>query len=208
MMDNDDPKKGLQTVKAGTWLTESSKKPSAAKMQEVKALVKSILIRWPDYGKAAIEYKLALVEYFAGLSDVEQTYLADPQFGLSAKSEFLPTQALCEKLLEERRNRWGTPRDYSGYKRDENGRLVDDPGGYKPQIVPYISNREHRNPLFYEASKIDEEASKAGMLRAARMVAYVKTLGAGNAEKGWLIAIERGIEEPPADFQVDTLVSK
>jgi hypothetical protein len=86
-------------------------------LENARSLAKSILQRYPDYGKSPPEYIAAVVEIIASYSPWVQSRLADLRTGIPARCEFLPTVAAIVKLAEplaaqeaeaeERRRRYG-----------------------------------------------------------------------------------------------------
>lgn len=161
-------------------------------------MAKLILKTYPEYSKSPPEYLAAIVSVIASYPLETQNRLANLRVGIPAKCKFLPTVADIVQMGDElAKPRFGEVRDY--------GPRVVDTTPYHPEIVPYISNRETRNPDEYSQFRADDEKTKEGIRRADRMLAYVKTLGHGSALDGWLVAIEQGITEPPADFEADNL---
>ncbi len=168
----------------------------AEKMQNASRVAKQVLGAFPDYAKTTPEYTLAIVRVIASYPPWVQSKLADLRTGIPAKCKFLPTVADIVEMADRMgNNQFGgmALRDYSG--------LVVDDRPYHPEIVPYVSNRPTRNPAHYQGVNADQEKTKEGIRRAERMTAYVRELGDGDGLKGWMIAIERGEDEPPADWQ-------
>ncbi len=147
-------------------------------------------------------YVVSMAQYFATLSEVEVVALEDMRTGLSARCQFLPTQADCENLLAERAKRWGTLPDYSHIQRGEDRKPIVDHSERKAQPPIYVlDSRGNRRPWHPED---DEKFArmKAAATKANRMQAYALHLGNGNAERGWQIIMDGAIDEPPADFEV------
>lgn len=176
-------------------------KPSAAKMKNLEPMVIRLLSRWPDYGKTGPAYLLSMVEYFAGLSDSDADFLMDKNTGISAKSEFLPNEAACNKLLEERRNKWGPLPDYSHIVRGADGKpLVDNTPSSLKQPA-FIQDRYGNRRVWTPEDDEREARTKDMANKAWRMQAYAKHLGEGDMDRGWQIIMDAAISEPPADFK-------
>lgn len=77
----------------------SSTAPSnseSARLQRLKAgrdAAKTILSRYPDYGKSPPEYLAGIAELLADIPPENLRVMVDPRIGISAKHKFLPTQA-------------------------------------------------------------------------------------------------------------------
>jgi hypothetical protein len=173
-------------------------------LKAVKAasrVAETILTSYPDYGKTHRNYTDEIVALIAGYPPEIQARIADLKTGIRSKCDFLPTIAKITEFVEEitRPNFPGI--GLRDYRNSDGTRRAVDTEPYRPEIVPYISNRETRNPEHYAAARKSEAETLAGIRRAERMLSYVKELGNGSALDGWLIAIERGEGEPPADWE-------
>lgn len=170
-------------------------------MKAATKAAETILTTYPDYGKAHKNYTTEIIRLIASYPPEIQERIADLQTGIRSRCDFLPTIAKITEFVAEitKPNFPGIGlRDYSG--------LEVDTKPYHPEIVPYISNRETRNPDHYAAAKVEDAKTREGIRRAERMLKYVKELGNGSALDGWLIAIERGEEEPPTGWEARPII--
>jgi hypothetical protein len=170
-------------------------------MKAATKVAETILTTYPDYGKTHDNYTTEIIKLIASYPPEIQTRLADLRTGIRARCDFLPTIAKITEFVAEI-----TKPNFPGiglrdYRNLDGTRRVVDTEPYRPEIVPYISNRETRNPEHYAAARKSEAETLAGIRKAERMLAYVKELGNGSALDGWLIAIERGEDAPPADWR-------
>lgn len=150
-----------------------------------------------DYGKTTDNYTIDIIDLIASYPSDIQARLADLKTGIRSKCKFLPGIADITEFVAEI-----TKSNFPGfglrdYGHSDGSRREADTEPYHPEIVPYISNRETRNPEHYAAARVEDAKTREGIRKAERMLAYVKELGNGSALDGWLIAIEREEDEPP-----------
>lgn len=156
----------------------------------------ALLKMFPDFDKATKESVAAIAAKLESLSPEMVRKICNPVSGIATRQAFAPTVFHITEFVAEI-----TKSNFPGFGlRGQLAREVD-PEPYHPEIVPYISNRDTRNPEHYAAAKVEDAKTREGIRKAERMLAYVKELGNGIALDGWLIAIERGEEEPPADWK-------
>jgi len=167
-------------------------------MQNASRVAKTILGAYRDSPTATKEYTVAILQVIASYPADIQTRLADLRTGIPGKFKFLPAVAEIVEFADELTK---PPVYFPGFGIADYSGLKVDPEPYRPQIVPYISNRATRNPNHYAAAKVEDAKTREGIRKAEHMLAYVKDLGNGSALDGWIIAIERGIGEPPEGWE-------
>lgn len=116
-------------------LTPSQTRQSAERVDMARKAAKKILSSYPDYGKAPPEYGVNLAEYLSFLTQDEIAAVMDPKHGVTARCQFLPTNAdiqACLKDSQERREKF-TPTN-SGYQRFGS---VCTPNDAKPDKTPF-----------------------------------------------------------------------
>ena len=82
----------------------SSTQSSMDRLQRLKAgkeFAEKILKRYPEYGKAPVEYLAAITELLAACDYRTQCRMADIMTGISARCQFLPTVADFAKFAAE-----------------------------------------------------------------------------------------------------------
>lgn len=176
----------------------------AERMQNASRVAKAILGAYRDSPTATKEYTVAILQVIASYPADIQTRLADLRTGIPGKFKFLPAVAEIVEFADELTK--PKPDLFPGiglvsYCHSDGRRREVDLEPYRPQIVPYISNRATRNPDHYAAAKVEDAKTREGIRKAEHMLAYVKELGNGSALDGWLIAIESGIGEPPEGWE-------
>ena len=96
---------------------------------------KKILSSYPDYGKAPPEYVVNLAEYLSFLTHDEIATVMHPKTGITARTQFLPTNAEVQALLrEEEEKRRQYQSSHSGYQRFPS---VCTPEDAKPDKTPF-----------------------------------------------------------------------
>lgn len=153
-----------------------------------------ILKRYPDYGRAPAEYVLAIIEIIASYPITTIEHLADIKIGVSAACKFLPTVAdvvECAKVIEMNLQKFAPAREIQ--------RRPVDPEEYHAKQIPRVYDRfgERVRP----EDQIDDAKWREGMARTQRMTMFVAELGEGDSLRGWEIAMERGLNAPPEDWQ-------
>ena len=78
---------------------------------------KKILTSYPDYGKAPPEYGVNLAEYLSFLTPDEISVVMNPRTGITAKTQFLPTNAEIQALLREHEEKQRQFKTHTHYKR-------------------------------------------------------------------------------------------
>ena len=128
----------------------SSTAPSSsesASLQRLKAgrdAAKTILCRFPDYGKAPPEYLAGIAELLASFdADVLRT-MTDPRIGISARCKFLPTQADIVEVAEALEARRHATRDL------RQGRVPEQVYQRKPMPFPKLWAAFHSEPTLLD----------------------------------------------------------
>jgi hypothetical protein len=137
---------------------------------------------------------LRVTEVLATYRDRTLEILADPKLGIPARCKFLPSIAEIIELASDIEN----PKPSFMLSREFVRREVD-PESYRPKQIPVIFDRRGNRVRLSDA--IDDEKWRAGMARAQRMTMFIHELGGGDSLRGWEIAMERGLSEPPEDWQ-------
>lgn len=172
-------------------------------MRKAVETVDKILRTFPEYGKAPPSYVASLVEIVAYYPSLMALF-ADKVKGIPARCKFLPTIADFVAMATE----LTPPDDGTSARvadlaaRVEQARLTAPEGDYHAKQIPryYDKHRNEIRPGEAEERLEQFERDKASMARVQRMTSYVKELGNGDALAGWQIAIERGIQEPPENW--------
>lgn len=97
-----------------------------------------MLKRWPDYGKAPVEYLAGMIEIFEEYSEPVQIKLAHPRFGLRGLCVFLPTNADVVKLGDQ-------------FQRELAASQVKP---QKPVLVEFHQSPEERNRVGEKMAKL------------------------------------------------------
>jgi len=187
-----------QLMTNGTASTPSLPRPSVERQEAVKPVVREMFSGFPDYGKAPAPYLMAILEFVAGLNDDEIAHLMHPRTGVAARCNFLPTKADMVKILNEAEavaSKFRASTDNRHLKRDTRP--------YEPKQVPQFFDR-HGNRITEaeaQARAAEHRVNVESMKRVERVTAYARMLGNGDGMAGWQIMVERGISEPPEDWQ-------
>lgn len=84
-------------------LTQSSQKPSAAKMEKAIAAYRTLMRGRPDYGKESPDYAVGLTETLSHLTEEELAWVTNPREGLATVCKFLPTPADVHEFIRAKR---------------------------------------------------------------------------------------------------------
>lgn len=142
---------------------------------------------------------MGLIDCISNYPTAIQVRLADVTTGISARCRFLPTVAdvveFAAPLMADR----ARSDDFAARIAAQRA-LPLPPQGQQPVRIfdkrgDEIKERDDTERL------ARHQRDQASMARVQHMTAYVKELGDGDALKGWQIAIERGIDAPPADWK-------
>lgn len=167
-------------------------------------MAEKILSSYPDYGKSPATYTAGIIEAIAHYPASVQAFLADPITGIRARCAYLPTIADVVKMASE-----ATDRDNERVRVEDLARRValarQKPiTAYKsPERVLDARNNEITPRAAAEIAERHRQ-DVASLARVARQRAFILELGDGDGLKGWQIAIERGIEDVPADWKPKT----
>ena len=113
-------------------------KPSAAQMDLGRKAAKKILTSYPDYGKAPPEYGVNLAEYLSYLTEEEVAIVMNPKHGITAKTQFLPTNAEIQALLREHEEKRSQFRPaHTSYSRFESVCTEKDLGSDRGPFRPF-----------------------------------------------------------------------
>lgn len=167
-------------------------------MKKARDTALKILQRFPDYGKSPPQYVAGLVELIRTYPADIQAEFADVRTGISARTKFLPTAADFVDManeIEAKRAQYRASTDNRHLKRDTRP--------YEPKQVPQFFDR-HGNRITEaeaQARAAEHRVNIESMKRVERTTAYARMLGNGDGMAGWQIMVERGISEPPEDWQ-------
>jgi len=99
---------------------------------------KKILSSYPDYGKAPPEYVVNLAEYLSFLTHDEISVVMHPKTGITARTQFLPTNAEIQALLKENEERQRAFKPSpTPYRRFESVCTAEDAGPDRRSFQPY-----------------------------------------------------------------------
>lgn len=104
-------------------------------MQRLKAgmeAAKTILSRYPDYGKAAPEYLASIAELLADIPPENLKVMVDKYIGISARCKYLPTHADFVEFDEKLEARRFATRDL------RQGRVAEPVKSQKPMPFPKL----------------------------------------------------------------------
>ena len=76
-------------------------KQSADRVDMARKAAKKILSSYPDYGKASPDYAVLLAEFLSFLTEEEIGAVMHPRHGVTAKTEFLPTNKQIQEVVNE-----------------------------------------------------------------------------------------------------------
>lgn len=94
------PTPSLQDLKSSI-APSSSESENLQRLKAGRDAAKTILSRYPDYGKAPAEYLASIAELLADMSPENLRSLTDKRIGISAKCKFLPTHADFVEFVEQ-----------------------------------------------------------------------------------------------------------
>ena len=147
---------------------------------------------FPDYGKAPDGYLLSLAKLLSEYDDDMLAQMVDLKTGVPSQCRFLPTiadiTAFAKKIEDVRDAKRERDRELErlGKRREV------DTTPYRPEQIPYISNRPYRQQPSYLPSPED---LKASLEKERQTQDEARRLGGGDLYRGWLKKM--GISEQP-----------
>lgn len=180
-------------------------KSTVESRQQARDVVKQILSRFPDYGKAPPEYLIGLIEVVEQFPAHVQAAMLDPLSGISARCKFLPTShdfvsMAAEILSANERETAERARIADLAARVEARRSLPLPPLGKAPVRYYAPNGDEISAKEAAERLARHEQNKANEAKLERRRLYALELGEGDIERGELVMIERGLSEVPADW--------
>lgn len=183
----------------------SSTKSNAESKRAAKGIVDEILRTYPDFGKVQPYYVMGLVEVVESYPEHIQRAFADKRTGIVSRCKFLPTIAdfvtmAGEILKAEDAKASEAARIADLAARVQARRMLPEPKiGLPP--VQYFAPNGDKISASEAAERLERHnQNKAHVAMMARRKAYVLEIGQGDAERGELLMIERGLDAVPDDW--------